>query len=85
MKPILNLPIETRAVVWLALLFVATLPQLRAADEKPRIEGIIMGNKGIPLSNAMVVVFSAKPREGDATVCPSCYPDCGKRARTDAS
>ena len=69
----------------LCLLFFAPLLQVHAADEKPRIEGIIMGNKGVPLSNAMVAVFSAKPREGEGTLCAECYPDCGKHVRTDAS
>ena len=67
------------------LLILAAICHAHAAEDKPRIEGIIMGNKGAPLSNALVTVYSAKPREGEGTVCASCYPECGKHVRTDAS
>ena len=53
-----------------------------AADD-PRIEGVILDSKGRPIPNASVYVYSAKPREGEATMCATCYPDCGKKARTD--
>jgi hypothetical protein len=82
MNPILN---RGKLISFLSLLFLAPLLQVHAAEDKPRIEGIIMGNKGVPLSNALVTVFSAKPREGEATICAECYPDCGKHARTDAA
>lgn len=55
----------------------------KAADE-PRIEGVILDPKGRPVPNAHVVIYSAKPREGDAAMCPTCYPECGKWVRTDA-
>ena len=53
------------------------------AAEQPRLEGIIMDSKGRPLPNANVYVYTAKPREGDATMCATCYPECGKKVRTD--
>lgn len=55
----------------------------RAAEEPGRIEGVI-GSAAGPVSNAWVFVYSAAPREGPAVLCPTCYPDCVKRARTDA-
>src|SRR3954465_11472937 len=80
MKPIKNLaPIRSFA----CLLLLGPLLHLHAAEDKPRIKGIIMGNKGVPLSNALVTVFSAKPREGEATICAEGYPDCGKHPRPD--
>jgi hypothetical protein len=66
-------------IMGLVILLVATA---RAADD-PRIEGVIMDSKGRPIPNASVYVYSAKPREGEATMCATCYPDCGKKARTD--
>jgi len=48
------------------------------------LEGAITTRNGEPVSNALVYVYTAAPREGRGTICPSCYPDCGKRTRTDA-
>ena len=37
-----------------------------------------------PLPGVTVYVYTARPRTGTSAFCPSCYPDCGKTARTDA-
>src|SRR5690606_2746444 len=37
-----------------------------------------------PLANASVFIHTAAPRDGVGTLCPSCYVDCGKSAKTDA-
>src|SRR5436189_145546 len=55
-----------------------------AAEESGRIEGVIGAAGGKTVSNAWVFVYSAAPREGPSVLCPTCYPDCVKRARTDA-
>src|SRR5689334_8601844 len=55
-----------------------------AADEQSKLEGAITTTDGVPVGNALVIVFSAAPRDGGAAPCPKCCPDCGKRARTDA-
>lgn len=55
----------------------------RAAEEPGRIEGVI-GSASGPVSNAWVFIYSAGPREGAGILCPTCYPDCIKKARTDA-
>ena len=47
------------------------------------VTGAIFDEAGEPLAGAQVFVESARPRQGSATNCPSCYPDCSKRARTD--
>ncbi len=65
------------------LLLAATL-SISAAEEPGRLEGAVTGVKGVPLSNAWVFVYSAAPREGASVLCPTCYPDCVKRAQTDA-
>lgn len=40
--------------------------------------------RGVPVAGATVLVYSAKPRKGYGTVCPTCYADAGKRVTTDA-
>src|SRR5262249_5214938 len=37
-----------------------------------------------PVTNATVFVYTAGPRTGTGVTCPSCYPDCNKRAKTSA-
>src|SRR5262245_5281815 len=66
--------------LFLSLLVAFTLG---AAEEPGRLEGVIGGNDGLPVSNAWVFVYSAVPREGPSVICPTCYPDCAKRARSD--
>lgn len=53
------------------------------AEEQGRLEGVINGAGGQPVSNAWVFVYSAAPREGPSVLCPTCYPDCVKRTRTN--
>jgi len=55
-----------------------------AAAEKPTLRGIVEGPDGVPLVGAQVLIFTARPRVGTSTYCPSCYLDCGRRATTDA-
>ena len=66
--------------LWLSACLAFTLP---GAEEPGRIEGVISSAAG-SVSNAWVFVYSAAPREGLGILCPTCYPDCIKRARTDA-
>src|SRR5262245_59129591 len=61
----------------------------RAADDETRAEptditGEVLDEGGEPVVGAQIFVESAHPRKGSGTVCPSCYPDCMKRSRTDA-
>lgn len=64
---------------------VFMLAPARAADDQPRVEGNVTTRDGRPITNATVFVHTAKPRQGPSVTCPSCYPDCGKRTRTDAA
>jgi uncharacterized GH25 family protein len=69
----------------LALGLLASVAFTAAGAEQPgRLEGVVEGVGGLPVSNAWVFVYSAAPREGPPVVCPTCHPDCGKRTRTDA-
>lgn len=56
----------------------------QAADSDSRLEGMVSTTDGQPITNALVIVYSAAPREGLSVVCPTCYPDCGRRTFTDA-
>ena len=42
------------------------------------------GSDGTPLSKAMVFIYTAGPKQGTSSFCPSCYADCSKKAQTDA-
>jgi hypothetical protein len=47
------------------------------------LSGTIRDEQGNPLAGATVSMFTAKPREGVGTICPSCYTDCRKYATSD--
>jgi len=49
------------------------------------IRGIVTDPSGRPVHNAIVLIYAAHPRVGPGYRCPGCYPDCRKRARTDAA
>src|SRR6185503_8616340 len=65
------------------MLFFCMALAVAAAEGPGRLEGVIGAAGGQPVSNAWVFVYSAAPREGLSVTCPTCYPDCVKRARTD--
>jgi hypothetical protein len=74
-----------KTMQWLGRLLVCWFlaHAAQAAEEPGRIEGVI-GSANGPVSNAWVFIYSAGPREGAGILCPTCYPDCIKKARTDA-
>jgi hypothetical protein len=47
------------------------------------LSGTIRDEQGNPVAGATVSMFTAKPREGVGTICPSCYTDCRKYATSD--
>lgn len=47
------------------------------------LSGTIRDEQGNPLAGATVSMFTAKPREGVGTICPSCYTDCRKYVTSD--
>jgi len=57
------------------------------ARGSPRLNltGKVVDSSGQPVSNATVMVYHAGVKIGYSTFCPSCYADCGKRSRTDAT
>lgn len=48
------------------------------------ITGKVTDAAGKPIPRAIVMVYHAGPRSGYGVFCPTCYPDCGKRAITDS-
>jgi protocatechuate 3,4-dioxygenase beta subunit len=54
------------------------------ANETPNLEGKVLGIDGAPIEGATVFIYTAGPKVGTGSICPSCYPDCRKKARTDA-
>ncbi len=53
------------------------------ATSDKAISGPVKDPAGHPLADATVMVYHAGPQNGYSLFCPSCYIDCGKRARTD--
>ncbi len=54
------------------------------AAPRPAIAGTISDDDGKAVAGATVMIWTAAPKKGYSTHCPSCYADCGKRALTDA-
>ncbi len=46
------------------------------------ITGKVIDEADAPISNATVSIYTAKPKEGLAITCPSCYRDCAKYTQT---
>lgn len=44
--------------------------------------GKVVQEDGAPVTNATVFIYTAGPKVGSGVLCPSCYPDCGKKAST---
>jgi hypothetical protein len=55
-----------------------------AAPPHPDLKGTITTPQGQPLQGATVYVWTAGPKVGTSTYCPSCYADCGRRATSAA-
>ena len=43
------------------------------------LRGQVMTVDGGAIPRASVFIYTAAPRTGTSTLCPSCYPDCGKK------
>ena len=72
-------PNYARQVAVVGLLTLAAWPA-RAAD----LTGRVTSASAAPIAGATVFVYTAGPKTGTSPYCPSCYPDCGKTAKTDA-
>src|SRR5512136_2012213 len=54
-----------------------------AAPERPTLTGVVADQDGTVLSDALVFIYTAKPKTGRSATCPSCYLDCRKKATTN--
>lgn len=45
----------------------------------------VISDSGKPVPNAHVYVYTARPKIGAASICPSCYKDCGKHGSVNAN
>src|SRR5262245_32861107 len=68
----------------LALVASAALAASLSVAESSNLRGTVRSSKGRPLPDATVLIYEARPRDGPALICPSCYPDCRRSARTAA-
>lgn len=46
--------------------------------------GRVTDEAGAPIAGAVVDLYTARPRIGLPTTCPSCYRDCAKSTKTDS-
>lgn len=49
------------------------------------LAGMVRDSTGGAIAGASVFILRAAPLRGLGLLCPSCYPDCAKHARTDAA
>lgn len=56
---------------------------LAATTDSGTLTGRVVDEAGAPFAGARVKLYTAKPRVGLATTCPSCYRDCAKFTHTD--
>lgn len=56
---------------------------LRGADATD-LTGTVVREGDVPVAKASVFIATAAPRQGTSSLCPSCYPDCIKKATTGA-
>ncbi|HMD70356.1 MAG TPA: hypothetical protein VKF41_03390 [Bryobacteraceae bacterium] len=69
---------------WLPTVLLASAVSAVAADRLP-LTGKVTDSSGKPLEHATAMVYAAAVKVGSSIFCPTCYPDCGKRAFTDAA
>lgn len=67
----------------MSLTAVLLLSAVSTAATPGMLTGKIADEKGAPIDGALVDLYTAKPRVGLATTCPSCYRDCAKWTKTD--
>jgi hypothetical protein len=58
-------------------------PESATGQARPDLEGHVSA-RGKTVPQATVFIFTAGPKVGTSTFCPSCYADCRKSAQTDA-
>lgn len=54
-----------------------------AASAATDLAGVVLDASSTPIIGAHVYVYTAKPKFGVSSLCPSCYIDCGKHEPVD--
>jgi thiol-disulfide isomerase/thioredoxin len=76
-----------RRLLGISFAMVAFMAHIASADNendrRPNLTGAVLDEGGQPVTNAVVFIYTAGPKQGPSTFCPSCYADCRKRAATD--
>jgi hypothetical protein len=75
---------KTTRRIWLGLALVWATSAACAEPTRHDLSGRVLQEDDSPVTNATVFVYTAGPKTGSGVVCPSCYPDCSKRAKTSA-
>ena len=55
------------------------------AEAGPDLTGTVKDQNGRALTNASIFIYTAGPRLGPGILCPSCYADCRKSAKSGPS
>ena len=71
------------AVLLFALLLTASFGGHAEPLARPDLAGQVLDASGAAVPNIQVMILAAGPRRGNSPLCPSNYPDCGKRVFTD--
>src|ERR1051325_8500884 len=73
-----------KTVVSLLLVVTAAVADagLVTGATRPDLRGSVLSAANQPLENASIFIYTAGPRTGVGTYCPSCYADCRKSARS---
>jgi len=71
-----------RVLFLLCLWMARGVGHLWADDGSLDLVGVVRSTDGRVLTNANVFIYTAGPRVGAGTLCPSCYADCRKSARS---
>lgn len=70
------------AVLAFAVATSALAAPATSAPPRPDLTGRIVDDAANPVAGAKVIVWTAAVKTGYSTMCPSCYPDCGKSTTT---
>jgi len=56
-----------------------------AAEDRLNLTGTVRYEDGPPVPKATVFIYTAGPKTGTSSLCPSCYADCAKKSQTDTA
>jgi hypothetical protein len=73
---------NVRNAIFLLSLWVALFSFNHPLAAQVDLVGRVTDADGAPLANASVWIYTAAPRVGVPTLCPSCYDDCRKKTQT---